>query len=167
MSPRSGPFPTTCREEKQRETIPAHVNGAGQQRPRAEGLLDDLEQTGWRLLQVIKLRDATCEILKPLHRGSSSESLIRTVEPVGQERTRVSSTAVSKGSRWDGAGALQGHGAPWRAQGGLSQFCLRARDLGTVSEGQFSTLPGANLRMPLMKPSALSKSKVQDFPGGV
>lgn len=166
-SPRSGPFPTTHREEKQREAIPAHINGAGQQRPRAEGLPDDLEQTGRWLLQVIKLRDPTCEILKPLHRGPSSESLIRTVEPVGQERTQVSSTVVSKGGTWDGAGALLGCGAPWRAQEGLSFVCGPRRGLGTVSQGQLSTLPGTDLRTPLTTASALSKSKVQDFPGGV
>ena len=107
FSPRhcSDPLPA---KPGSRDAKLAHMDGAGQQRARAEGLLDDLEQAGRRLLQVVILRDAAREVLKPLDRGPSSESLIGTIEPVGRER-RVNHPPA-RGAR----GLALGCGVGWK-----------------------------------------------------
>jgi hypothetical protein len=95
------------REKRQR--VEAYINGAAQQRAFAQGLLDGVVQIARRLPQVIKLRDATREILKPLNCGASSKSLIRTIEPVENERKYASSTPMSnpnKGTMGCGKGTM-------------------------------------------------------------
>lgn len=92
-----------------------------------DGLPDDLIQIGWRLPQVIKLRDATREILKPLHCGPSSESLIRTVEPIGKQRKYASTTAIShpsEGTLWVWAETMLGHGVVWKVREGFANFAM-------------------------------------------
>lgn len=88
---RSSPVPVhckpTCHQRKEKKgRVEAHINGAAQQRSRTEGLPDDVVQIAWGLPQVIKLRDATCEVFKALNRGASSKSLIGTIEPIEKER---------------------------------------------------------------------------------
>lgn len=47
-------------------SVQTHVNGAAQQSSGLQGLFDDLEQVGWRPLEVVVLSDASSEILEAL-----------------------------------------------------------------------------------------------------
>lgn len=134
----------------------AHVHGAGQQGPRAEGLPDDLEQTGRWLLQVEKLRDAACEVLKPLHGGPAGQGLVGAMKPVENwESRRAPSTALSspreqprgcgQGRCWDTAG-LKATEEVCRSR------CGPGRCGAVISRGQLSTLPGTRLRPPPSPP---------------
>ena len=63
-------------------TLQTHVDGAAQQRSGLQRLLDDLEQVGWRSLEVEVLSDASGEILKALSGGTARQSFIAAVHSV-------------------------------------------------------------------------------------
>lgn len=63
-------------------TLQTHVDGAAQQRSGLQRLLDDLEQVGWRSLEVEVLSDASGEILKALSGGAARQSFIAPVHSV-------------------------------------------------------------------------------------
>ena len=64
-----------------------HIDGAAQERALLQGLLDDPEQAGRGLPQLITLGDASSEVLEALAGGTPGKCFITPVDPVGRGET--------------------------------------------------------------------------------
>lgn len=63
-----------------------HINGAAEKRAFLKRLLDDFEEVGRCLLQLIPLGNSTSEVLKALSGSATRERLIRSVQPARKGR---------------------------------------------------------------------------------
>ena len=61
--------------------LQTHVDGAAHERAPAQGLLDDVEEVGAGLEQLMDLCDASGEVLKALSGGAPREGLIAAIHP--------------------------------------------------------------------------------------
>lgn len=64
-----------------------HIDGAAQERALLQSLLDDPEQVGRGLPQLITLGDASSEVLEALAGGTPGKCFITPVDPVGRGET--------------------------------------------------------------------------------
>jgi hypothetical protein len=68
-----------------RRTAPTYVDRAAKERALLQSLLDDLEQVGRRLLQLIPLSNASGEVLEALGGGTPRERFIASIDPTRGE----------------------------------------------------------------------------------
>lgn len=58
-----------------------HINGAAKERALLECLLNDFEEVGGWLLQLIPFCNASGEVLEAFGGGATREGLIRSIQP--------------------------------------------------------------------------------------
>lgn len=62
-----------------------HINGAAKERAFLKCLLNDFEEVGWCLLQLIPFCNSTGEVLKAFSGGATRERLIRSIQPAQKD----------------------------------------------------------------------------------
>lgn len=83
MDPSSIPGLPACTARAEHPAISplTHVNGAAKERAFLKCLLNDFEEVGWCLLQLIPFCNSTGEVLKAFSGGATRERLIRAIQP--------------------------------------------------------------------------------------
>lgn len=71
----------TTRAKRPAMSLLTHVNGAAKERAFLKSLLNDFEEVGWCLLQLIPFCNSTGEVLKTFSGGATRERLVRSVQP--------------------------------------------------------------------------------------
>ncbi len=61
-----------------------NINGASQKGASVQGLLNDFEEVGICVVQVMPLSNASSEVLKTLSGAASRKSLVATIYPEGK-----------------------------------------------------------------------------------
>ena len=71
----------TARTECPALSLLTHINGAAKERAFLKRFVNDFEEVGWCLLQLIPFCNSTGEVLEAFSGGATRERLIRSVQP--------------------------------------------------------------------------------------
>lgn len=98
-----------------------YVDGAAEERAFLQSLLDDLEQVGRGLPQLVPLGDASGEVLEALGGGAPRERFVAPVDPTEEEGTPLAPGAAAQGPLLDASRApLLRCSLPWCPRGQLA-----------------------------------------------
>lgn len=94
-------------KEPERKQVKTHVDGAAQQGSGLQGLLQDLEQVGRRLAQVVVLGDASGEVFEAFGGGAARQRFVAAVDPESRRQAEEPLVGVARCGGWTCSNRLQ------------------------------------------------------------